>query len=196
MTDSASRSPDRRRIQVRLGMAALGASLLVAAGWIALYSGPAPTRFGTVGEIPNRVAPGPDRDVPCVASSAGTMRCATPLPPLTDQDRAAARPLLVEGLRVPLDHVGRYRIPVGEAVLARGVIEVLSLTLANASDGSYTAPLFSLELQDAATGSALPRNMYGKGVVDGSQHVEVFLTFDLQAFAPGAALQVSRIEVR
>jgi hypothetical protein len=65
------------------------------------------------------------RDVPCPdpPPAAG---CGTPLPTLQPIAIAAARPLTVDQLKIPIDHVGAYEVPLGEAVLANGVVSSAS----------------------------------------------------------------------
>lgn len=153
-------------------------------------------KFGTVGEIPNRVDRGPDRDVPCIEGAGTDPVCATPLPALTQAQRAAARPLAVASIEVPLDRLGSYRIYLGDAVLPGGVLEEASFALDNGGDGTYLAPRFHIELEDAATKSVVPNNVYAKGVQAGPQRVSAYLRFDVQRFDPGAKVMVSDIVVR
>lgn len=185
-----------RRAIVVLGLALI--ALALTAGVLVFYSGQpsSPGSLGTVGEIPNRIVPAPDRDVPCVENADGSQTCATPLPGLSAADRALSTPLEVSGLSIPLDHLGAYRMFVGQATLPRGEIEVMALSLSNSDSGTYFAPSFSLQLEDAMTKRPLPLNIYEKGVVDGAQTVNVYLRFDLTSFKVGATVEVKHIEVR
>ena len=155
-----------------------------------------PTNLGTVGNIPNRVLSGPDLDVPCVEDEKGVQACATPLPALTATERGTSSPLIMDNMTIKLDRLGPHRVLVGQAILARGVIQVMALELGNAKSGAYLAPVFLLELEDASTHEVLPRNIYEKGMSAGPQRVDVYLTFDLQSYGDGASVEVSHIEVR
>lgn len=178
-------------------VAVLGTLLIVGLIWLTTSGGSAgPDDLGVIGDIPNRVVSGPDLDIPCVEDEGGAQTCATPLPALTAADRSTSSPLVVDNLVIKLEHLGPHRVFIGQAVLARGVIEVMSLELRNAQSGTYRAPVFVLELEDASTKKVLPRNIYEKGFSDGPQRVDVYLTFDLQSFKEGATLEVSHIEVR
>jgi hypothetical protein len=195
-TDGVGSGVSARRSFVRRGLILGVVALVVVAGliffqWAASNS----PHFGVVGPMPNRVVNGPDRDVPC-DEVGGSEVCATPLPTLTESDRAQVIPLEVANLNVRLDHLGAYRVPLGQAVLARGIIEVMSLSIANTGDGFYSARFFALQLEDATTGKVLPGNVYAKGIVDGLQRVNVYLSFDLQSHKPGAIVAVDHVEVR
>ncbi len=174
----------------------LGASSLLAVAIVTSARPGLDGSFGTVGQIPNRVDRGPDRDVPCIEDEGKEPVCATPLPALTQAQRLAAKPLAIKSIEVALDRLGAYRIHLGDAVLPGGVIEEASFALDNAGDGTYLARRFFIELEDAATKAVIPNNIYANGVQPGSQLVSAYLRFDLQKFTPGAKVIVSDIVVR
>ena len=184
----------------RFWLVVAGIVLLGAAGFSLMQGGATtPPAFGRVGPLPtNSVFSGPDRDVSCTVElwePGASEACATLLPTLAPQERTLGRPLDVGPIDVALDHLGPYRVRIGEAILVRGLIQDMVLTIRNTADGTYAAPFFMLELEDAVTGKTLPRNLYEKGVVDGLQRVNVYLTFDLQSYEPGAVVQVDRVSV-
>ncbi len=57
-------------------------------------------------------------DVPC-ADDAPPGSCGKPLPSLEATAVAAARPLSLARFRIPIDHVGTYEVPLGEASAAQ-----------------------------------------------------------------------------
>lgn len=178
-------------------LAALGLGLVtITVGFVGGGGDAGPRSLGVIGDIPNRVISGLDRDIPCTENADGVQTCATPLPNLTTADRASASALKVANATVKLDHLGAYRVLMGQAVLARGVLQTSALELANARSDAYRARSFMLELEDASSHRVLPRNIYDKGVTDGPQRVDVYLVFDLEWFREGAAIEISRVEVR
>jgi hypothetical protein len=175
------------------GIALLAAGALT----LALPRVLSPPRTGVVGSLPtNSVVAGPDRDVSCTTDMPPADEpCATLLPTLAPEERTLGRPLVAGPLDVALDHIGGYRVRVGEATLVRGLVQDMRLRIGNTADGTYAAPFFTLELEDAATGRKLPRNVYDKGMVDGLQRVNVYLVFELLSHAPGAIVRVERVLV-
>ncbi|MES2208704.1 MAG: hypothetical protein V4515_00735 [Chloroflexota bacterium] len=154
-----------------------------------------PDSLGVVGDIPNRVVSGLDQDVPCTENADGVQTCATPLPKLTTADKASASALIIENGTVKLDHLGKYRVFLGQVVLARGIVQSSVLELGNVRSETYLAPSFRLELEDASSHRVLPRNIYDKGITDGPQRVDAYLVFDLQWYQEGASILISRVEV-
>jgi hypothetical protein len=179
---------------------AIAGIVLAAAAALALLlpGAQAPPTFGVVGPLPtNWVYAGPDRDVSCSDDHPDAfLPCATLLPTLAPEERALGRPPDVGPLDVVLDHLGQYRVRVGEATLVRGLIQDMALSIGNTADGSYAAPYFTLELEDAVTGKVQPRNVYDKGMVDGLQRVYVYLKFDLLSYKTAAVVRVDHIRVR
>lgn len=173
-----------------------GFALLAVAVWLLTSGGNQPPgSLGLVGDIPNRVVSGPDQDIPCTENAERVQMCATPLPKLTAVDKASASALVVDDATIRLDHLGKYRVLLGQAVLARGMVQRLVLELGHVRSNTYRAPSFMLELEDALTHRTQPRNIDDKGLTDGPQRVDVYLTFDLQWYADGASIQVTRAEI-
>jgi hypothetical protein len=189
---ASSRNRSWRRAGGAIAVVAVVAFLVTA-----LNSLDARTRtaqLGPVGEIPNRVVTGLDHDVPCIERDDGTEVCATPLPALSAADAATAKRLVVDQLSVPLDHTGSYRVYVGDAILARGVLQELTLAVADPSD-QFLAESFRLEIEEAATKKVLSRNPLVNPIQAEPVAVHVFLVFDLERYDKGSAVVVSKIVV-
>jgi hypothetical protein len=69
-------------------------------------------------------------DVPC-PDDAPPRSCGTPLPTLEAPAVAAARPLSVARFPIRIDHVGSYRVSLGEASLPNGIVTVASFAFAD-----------------------------------------------------------------
>ena len=175
--------------------AAAGAGVGILAFTVVFGLGAAPAQMAPVGELPNRVIRGPDRDVPCEELANGQEKCATPLPQLTVAEKARGSALRLDAVSVPLDHVGGYRVLLGQAILARGYVGAMDLSIANLDQNSFKATSFRLLLEDAKSGEGLPFNIYEKGLTQGDQTVNVYLVFDLSAFTEGATVEVRDVFV-
>lgn len=134
--------------------------------------------------------------MPCIEEEGKDPVCATPLPALTQAQRLDGGPLSIKSIEIPLDRLGSHRIYLGDAILPGGVLEEAQFALSNSDDGTYLAPRFVIELEDAATKAVIPNNIYANGVQPGSQLVSAYLRFDIQKFDPGAKVIVSDIVVR
>ncbi len=135
-------------------------------------------------------------DVPCSGDPAPEGACATPLPSLEPAAVAASVPLAVAALDIPIDHVGAYSIPIGEAVLPNGVLSTASFGIVDdtppdllLSDGLFLA-VTSLD------GGPAFENYYTRGWHAGTERVEVSLTFTVEWFEPGAVIEVRDIHVK
>jgi hypothetical protein len=136
------------------------------------------------------------RDVPC--SGENGERCATPLPSPEPKAVAAARPLDVDALDIPIDHVGHYAVEVGRAVLPNGVVSRSRFTLADPTPESFSVvPESGVQLDVRSLDDGAPPfdNYYLRGWHPGTEQVVVTLTFDVTAFSPGAVLQVRSLIV-
>jgi hypothetical protein len=134
-------------------------------------------------------------DVPCAGEAPNG--CATPLPTLQPAAVAASRPLEIAARDIPIDHIGRYEIPVGRAVLPNGV-------LTEASFGLRDLKTQALAVRDAVWLDVRPidpdappfDNYYMRGWHKGTETVEVVVVFDVVSFEPGATLELRDIVVR
>jgi hypothetical protein len=133
-------------------------------------------------------------DVPCAGDPPDG--CATPVPSAAPDAIAAARPLEVTVLDVPIDREGAWDVLVGEAVLPNGLLTDATLTLADPSpDDVFMQQPVWLDIRSVDDGSRLS-NIYEHGWREGTERVEVRLQFDVDRFAPGAVLQVRDLVVR
>jgi hypothetical protein len=135
-------------------------------------------------------------DVPC-QGEAPEGPCASPVPPPDAAGRAAARPLDVPDLRIPIDHVGSYTVPVGEAILPNGILSDASFTLANASptDVLIVGDGMTLRVESLEGGPPF-ENIHDHGWHPGGERVRATLVFDVEWFEAGAVLDVEDIVVR
>jgi hypothetical protein len=121
---------------------------------------------------------------------------ATPFPALEPAAVAAARPLLVANLPVPITSVGVHTIPIGTALLANGYLAEGSFALADPwpSDALFNGGI-TLDIRPAAGGPSL-QNVYEHGWHTGVEAVTATITFDVAWFEPGAILSIVNIVVR
>ena len=135
-------------------------------------------------------------DVPCPDGSP-PHTCGIPLPTLEAAAVAAARPLSVARFDIPIDHVGPYEVPLGEASLPNGVATRASFAFVddwpvNVSlrDGVAQIGLRSLEPDGKPF-----QNYYEHGWRPGVERAEAVLAFDVLWFEEGAVLRVHDIVV-
>jgi hypothetical protein len=134
------------------------------------------------------------RDLPCTGEPPAG--CASPVPTAAPDALAAARPLEVPVLDVPIDHEGAYDVLVGEAVLPNGILTEAALSLADPSpDGVFMREPAWLDIRSLEDGSQLV-NSYEHGWREGTERVEVRLRFDVERFEPGAVLGLRDVVVR
>jgi hypothetical protein len=137
---------------------------------------------------------GIDRDVPCTGEPPAG--CATLPPTPRPASVAASKPLEVEVVDVPLDHVGTYEVLVGEAGLPDGYLSERRGALADTRpttfwiDNGIRIDVRPIEAGRPPIGS-IYRDQY-----DGVEPVRVFLVFEVVETSPGAVLEVRDIVVR
>ncbi len=138
---------------------------------------------------------GVDRDVPCAGEPPDG--CASPLPAIDPAVAAMAVPLTIDRLDVPIDHVGRYEIPLGIATVPNGMLSERTFSMPDASpDGMLFAPDgIDLEVRSIEDGD-LVDHAYAHGWRPGIEWVDVRLVFVITQFDPGAVLEVRDIVVR
>jgi hypothetical protein len=137
---------------------------------------------------------GVDLDVPC-SGPAPDFTCATPPPLPRPASVAAARALELPRLDVPLDHVGAYKVEIGEAGLPDGYLTTRSARLGDnqPTDFWLRGPvILHVEPTDP---SRPPVGSRYREPFDGVESVRVFLVFEIMEFSPGALLQVRDIVV-
>lgn len=122
----------------------------------------------------------------------------TPLPTNEPEAAADAEPLRIGRLDIPIDHVGRYEVPLGEARLPNGILTDASFALVDRwpahvtiiSDDGVSMTIRSLE-----PGGKPFQNYYTHGWRSGTERVEAVLVFDVFRFDPGAILSFRDIDV-
>lgn len=134
-------------------------------------------------------------DIPCTGEA--TDSCATPVPTIETAAAAAAVPLNVAAIEIPIDHVGPYSIPVGQAVLPNGILSAAEFGLV---DDAPTDILLGpegmfLEITSLDGGQAF-KNVYERGWHAGTERIEATLTFTVEWFEAGAVLHVKDVRVR
>lgn len=131
-------------------------------------------------------------DVPC--SGEAPEGCATPLPSIEPAAADDAEPLTLHDVHIPIDHVGDYRVPMGEATLPNGILSETSVTL-----GEHRPTTFLVEggrVEVLLSGTQPFDNGYAHGWHPGSERVAVTLKFTVESFDSGAELVVQQLVVR
>jgi hypothetical protein len=136
-------------------------------------------------------------DVPCPDGSP-PHSCGTPLPTLQPAAVADARPLSVGRFEIPIDHLGAYEVPIGEASLANGVVTSASFAFVDdwPLDASLKDGVAQIELRSLEPHGKPFQNYYDNGWRRGIEHVEAILVFQVLWFKKGAALAIRDIVVR
>jgi hypothetical protein len=136
------------------------------------------------------------QDVPCSGSEAPG-GCASPVPRPDAGGRAAAQPLEVPRIRIPIDHVGSFAVPVGQATLPNGILSKAAFALANSSptDVLVAGDGMSLRVESLEGGPPF-ENIHDHGWHPGGERVRATLVFDIEWFEAGAVLEVDDIVVR
>ena len=151
---------------------------------------------GLILQYPNIVSPisGGYHDVPC-AGPAPESPCATALPTIEPSALSELRPLTINSVEIPIDHVGTYAIDLGEATLPNGILTSASAEVTS----SPTDPLVSYDgyaLNITSLDGGPPfENYYAHGWRPGVEHVGVTLSFTVLSFQPGAAVVVANVDV-
>jgi hypothetical protein len=140
---------------------------------------------------------GIDHDVPCSgeAGNGDPAGCATPVPTPPPAAVAAAKPVRVPVLDIPLDHTGPYEIRVGSAGLPNGYLTQRHFDIADHSPTTFwISGGIRLDVRPTIDGRPEVGSVYRKPF-DGTEPVEVFLVFDVTETRPGAVLQVRDLVV-
>jgi hypothetical protein len=135
-------------------------------------------------------------DLPCAGEPP--TGCATPLPGITPEALADSMPLILGRLDIPVDHVGRYEVPLGEARLPNGRLTAARFALVepwpkgvSILDGGV-----GLEVRSIDDGGKPIGNVYEHGWYPGAERVEAVLVFNVSHFDPGATLGIMDIVVQ
>lgn len=135
-------------------------------------------------------------DVPC-PDGQPPETCGTPLPPYEGAAVKAARPLSIDRLEIPIDHVGSYKVSLGEASLPNGVATSASFAFVDTwpLDLSLDGGAAQIGLRSLEPDGKPFQNYYEHGWRPGVERAEAVLAFDVLWFRPGATLAIRDITV-
>ena len=133
-----------------------------------------------------RTISGPSTKLPCVFAHSAEPAAI-----------AAAKPLRVARLDVPIDHAGHYEIEAGRASLPNGILSRAEFFLVDERTQaiSVTRDGVNLFIRPADPAGRPFDNYYSHGWHAGTEEVVAVLVFDVTGFDPGAALQVMNLVV-
>jgi len=119
-------------------------------------------------------------------------------PTIAPDALADATPLLVTRLDIPVDHTGRYEVPIGEARLPNGILRAADFALVEPWPTGVSIPDggVRLEIRSLDDGGTPITNVYEHGWRPGTERVRAVLVFDVADFDAGATLAVKDIVVR
>ena len=119
-------------------------------------------------------------------------------PTIAPDALADAMALRVARLDIPIDHIGQYGVPVGEARLPNGILTAADFALVDdwPTGVSIVSGGVILEIRSLDEGGKPIRSIYEHGWHPGSEQVEAVLVFNVAHFDPGAMLGIKDIVVR
>jgi hypothetical protein len=137
------------------------------------------------------------KDVPC-PDDAPPSTCGRPLPSLEASAVAAARPLSIATLSIPIDHAGPYEVSLGKASIPNGVVSVASFGFVDPwpADVSLEDGAAQIELRSLEPDGKPFQNYYEHGWRPGVERVSAVLVFLVLWFKKGAVLNVRDVTVR
>jgi len=123
---------------------------------------------------------------------------ASPLPAVAPSAVAAARPIAVDSLSIPIDRLGVYEIVLGEGSLPNGIWTSGHLEFADPwpDDLALRDAIVNLELRSLEPAAAPFDNAYVHGWRDGVETVRAVARFDVLWFRTGATLELRNVSVR
>jgi hypothetical protein len=121
---------------------------------------------------------------------------ASPVPTAAPDALAAASSLRIDRLDIPIDHVGRFEVRLGEAALPNGLLTTATFDLVDPWPAGVTIIEggVRLEVRSLVDGRIL-WNVFEHGWRDGTEPVEAVLIFDVFRFDPGAVLAIRSVVV-
>jgi hypothetical protein len=136
------------------------------------------------------------RDLPCTGDPP--TGCATPLPRIDAKAAAAAQPIAVKRLEVPIDHVGAYEVDLGEGSIPNGILTRTSYTLGDDWPDHATIQDYAvrLEVRSLEPDGKPFQNYYAHGWRAGTERIRAVLVFSVTRFDPGAVLDVRDVVVQ
>jgi hypothetical protein len=134
-------------------------------------------------------------DVPCAGEPPAG--CATPVPTPRRAAIAAAVPLRVGRLDIPIDRTGDYRVKLGEARLPNGWLTEASFAFVDDWPDGVTilSGRAGIELESLESAGKPFVNVYEHGWREGTERVAAFVVFHVDAFEPGAVLSIKDVVV-
>ena len=138
------------------------------------------------------------QDIACSEDASGQRSCATPLPAIEASAIAAARPLRLAGLDIPIDRLGPYEVNVGTAGIPNGILSSAAFHLADPfpTDVLIDEEGIAMAIRPADPSHRPFDNYYQHGWYPGVEDAEVFLVFDVVRHDAGAVLPVRDLIVR
>lgn len=123
---------------------------------------------------------------------------ASPLPAIDPSAFAAASPIVIDALSIPIDRLGTYEVALGEGTLPNGIWTEGSLGFGEPwpDDVALRDAIVNLDLRSLEPGSAPFENVYGHGWRVDIERVQAIARFDVLWFRPGATLELRDISVR
>ena len=123
--------------------------------------------------------------------------CETPVPRTEPEARAAARPLRIERIVLPVSGVGRQELRLGEATLPNGILTIARAELGDPwPDGVRVGGEgIRIEVRSLVPGRPAFHNVHEHGWYAGTERVEVFLIVDVRDVDPGATLDIRDVVV-
>ena len=122
---------------------------------------------------------------------------ASPLPARTATAIAAASPIVLDSLSIPIDRKGEQEVVLGEGSIPNGVWSVGAFDLAVPwpEDVALRDATVVLELRSLEPGGKPFDNAYIHGWRDGVERVTAVVRFDVLWFRPGATLELRNVSV-
>jgi hypothetical protein len=133
-----------------------------------------------------------DHDVPCTGEPPeGCPSRIVPDPAAV----AAARPLEIATLDVPIVGIGHQEVELGEVGLPNGYVTQLAATIVNDQPADFWVEDGEIHLELRPADPARPPfgNVYQRPLVDGVETASVWLEFDVSEASPGAVLHLADI---
>lgn len=121
--------------------------------------------------------------------------CPSPVPSPASDAMAEATALEIDRLDIPIDHVGRYEVRVGEADLPDGILTTVDFALVDDWPPGVSI-LEGVRLEIRTLGGEPIRNIYEHGWREGTERVVAILVFDVFRYDPGAVLAIRDVVVR
>jgi hypothetical protein len=136
-------------------------------------------------------------DVPC-ADPPPPEGCGNPLPTLEPAAVKAAAPLRIDRVSIPIDHVGRYEVPLGKASVPNGVLSNVSFEFTDPwpLDVSLSQGVAWIEVRSLEPDGKPFQNYFDHGWRPGVERTEAVLAFEVLWFKKGAVLGIRDVLVQ